>query len=161
MAGPGSSPGQALVPAIHGFLYFRPPAGFRKISRRGAELCAAAGVPFRIRTRRESEMADTSDIREHMEVIGSDGQHVGTVDHLDDQGRIKLTKSDSSDGQHHYLDMDLVDHVDQHVHLNVSAEEAKEEWSGDDLELEDDDSSTAGQAANDDTWMKQKLDEPR
>ncbi|MBN9008604.1 MAG: DUF2171 domain-containing protein [Rhizobiales bacterium] len=70
-------------------------------------------------------MVATSDIREHMEVIGADGLHVGTVDHLDG-GRIKLTRSDSSDGQHHYLDIGLVDHVDQHVHLNVSAEEAME-----------------------------------
>jgi hypothetical protein len=106
-------------------------------------------------------MAAISDIREHMEVVGSDGQHVGTVDHMDDQGRIKLTKSDSSDGQHHYLDMDLVDHVDQHVHLSVSAEEAKEEWSDDSLDLDEDDTAATADAANDDTWMKQKLDEPR
>jgi hypothetical protein len=105
-------------------------------------------------------MAATSDIREHMEVIGSDGQHVGTVDHLDGD-RIKLTKSDSSDGKHHYLDMGLVDHVDQHVHLSVSAQEAMEEWSGDELELEDDDTASTANAANEDTWMKQKMNEPR
>jgi hypothetical protein len=28
-------------------------------------------------------MAKTSDIKEHMEVLGSDGAHVGTVDHLE------------------------------------------------------------------------------
>jgi hypothetical protein len=33
-------------------------------------------------------------IKEHMEVVGSDGQHVGTVDGVEDD-RIKLTKSDS------------------------------------------------------------------
>ena len=38
-------------------------------------------------------MADTAKIREHMEVLGSDGQHVGTVDKVEGQ-RIKLTKSD-------------------------------------------------------------------
>ena len=27
-------------------------------------------------------MIHQSDIKEHMEVLGSDGQHVGTVDHL-------------------------------------------------------------------------------
>jgi hypothetical protein len=102
-------------------------------------------------------MVATTDIREHMEVIGADGEHVGTVDHLAD-GRIKLTKSDSADGQHHYLDMGLVDHVDEHVHLNVSAEEAMDEWGGDDLELEDDDAKVAD---NDDAFMKQKEDEPR
>ncbi len=42
-------------------------------------------------------MADASAIREHMEVIGADGVHVGTVDHVQD-GRIKLTKADSGEG---------------------------------------------------------------
>jgi hypothetical protein len=102
-------------------------------------------------------MAATSEIREHMEVLGSDGQHVGTVDHMDN-GRIKLTKSDSSDGEHHYLEMDLVDHVDQHVHLNVSAEEARDEFGGDNLELDEEEEQVAD---NDDTFMKEKMDEPR
>lgn len=48
-------------------------------------------------------MVDASQIQEHMEVKGSDGKHVGTVDHMEN-GRIKLTKSDpASGGQHHYL----------------------------------------------------------
>ena len=38
-------------------------------------------------------MADANAIREHMEVIGADGVHVGTVDSVDGD-RIKLTKSD-------------------------------------------------------------------
>ena len=38
-------------------------------------------------------MIDESQIQEHMEVKGSDGKHVGTVDHMEN-GRIKLTKSD-------------------------------------------------------------------
>ena len=54
-------------------------------------------------------MVDASQIQEHMEVKGSDGKHVGTVDHMDN-GRIKLTKSDpASGGQHHYLDLKLVE----------------------------------------------------
>ena len=43
-------------------------------------------------------MVHQSDIKEHMEVIGSDGQHVGTVDHLAKSGLIKLTKGDAKDG---------------------------------------------------------------
>src|SRR5437899_1716667 len=31
-------------------------------------------------------------IKEHMEVLGSDGAHVGTVDHLEGADEIKLTK---------------------------------------------------------------------
>ncbi len=36
-------------------------------------------------------------IREHMEVIGADGGHVGTVDKVEGD-RIKLTKKDDPDG---------------------------------------------------------------
>lgn len=54
-------------------------------------------------------------IREHMAVIGADGAHVGTVDHIDGD-RIKLTRKDSSaglagethEGHHHYLPLALV-----------------------------------------------------
>ena len=42
-------------------------------------------------------MTDTSKIREHMEVVGADGVHVGTVDKVDGK-RIKLTKVDSGEG---------------------------------------------------------------
>jgi hypothetical protein len=38
-------------------------------------------------------MADISKIKEHMEVIGADGAHVGTVDRVEGK-RIKLTKAD-------------------------------------------------------------------
>jgi hypothetical protein len=69
-------------------------------------------------------MNGNMNIREHMEVVGSDGNHVGTVDHLDRNDRIKLTKDDSSDGQHHFIPTDWVDHVDNSVHLNVPADEA-------------------------------------
>ena len=54
---------------------------------------------------------DTSQIKEHMEIIGADGVHVGTVDHLDGH-RIKLTKKDSGEGSHeghhHYISLGLV-----------------------------------------------------
>lgn len=51
------------------------------------------------------------DIREHMEVVGSDGQQVGTVDEVEGD-RIKLTKKDSGDGQHHFLKKRLVSGVE-------------------------------------------------
>jgi hypothetical protein len=48
-----------------------------------------------------------SQIRERMEVIDGNGQHCGTVDHLDGD-RIKLARSDSTDGQHHYVALSQV-----------------------------------------------------
>jgi len=64
-------------------------------------------------------------IEEHMEVVGADGGHVGTVDHLEDARQIKLTRNDSADGRHHFLAIELVDHVDEKVHLKVPADEAR------------------------------------
>ena len=62
-------------------------------------------------------MTDTSQIKEHMEVIGADGVHVGTVDHVEGD-RIKLTKRDSGaqiegaegshEGHHHFISLGLV-----------------------------------------------------
>lgn len=46
-------------------------------------------------------------IREHMSVVGADGQQVGTVDAFEND-QIKLTRSGSADGQHHYLPIDRV-----------------------------------------------------
>ena len=69
-------------------------------------------------------MKASMNIRERMEVVGSDGQHVGTVDHLDGSDRIKLTRDDSPDGRHHFIPTGWVERVDQTVHLNKPAEEA-------------------------------------
>ena len=56
-------------------------------------------------------MANARDIREHMEVLGADGVHVGTVDRVEGD-RIKLTKKDSGEGSHkghhHYIPLSLV-----------------------------------------------------
>ncbi len=74
-------------------------------------------------------MADIKNIKEHMEVLGSDGKHVGTVDYLEGDNRIKLTKSDpKSGGKHHIISADWVDRVDSHVHLNKSSDDAFKMW---------------------------------
>ena len=69
-------------------------------------------------------MTDLSQIKEHAEVIGADGVHVGTVDHV--QGdRIKLTKTDSSDGKHHYIPTGLIAEIeDGTVRLSANADVA-------------------------------------
>jgi hypothetical protein len=74
-------------------------------------------------------MFNKSDIKEHMEVLGSDGQHVGTVDHLEGSNQIKLAKTDpKAGGQHHFIPTDWVDHVDRHVHLNKSSKDVQAQW---------------------------------
>jgi len=66
-------------------------------------------------------------IREHMEVIGSDGTIVGKVDHV--QGNdIKLTKSSDVSGQHHFIPLSWVAKIDAQIHLSKSAKDAKAQW---------------------------------
>ena len=62
----------------------------------------------------EKVMSGFEDIREHMEVIGADGVHIGTVDHVEGD-RIKLTRADSGLGHedhHHYIPRGLVAEVE-------------------------------------------------
>ena len=86
-------------------------------------------------------MIDASTIKEHAEVIGADGVHVGTVDHV--QGdRIKLTKSDSGEGghegHHHFIPLSLVAEIeDGTVRLSANSDVAlmfEEEEDGDSTE---------------------------
>ena len=71
----------------------------------------------------------TAEIRDDMEVVGSDGTHVGIVDHLDGN-RIKLKKADvAAGGQHHYLTQDMIQLVAGKVMLAVTAAEAKARWA--------------------------------
>lgn len=58
-------------------------------------------------------------IKEHMEVSDSAGQHIGTVDKIEDD-MIVLTRTDSTDGQHHRLPIDAVEKIeDNRVYLKV------------------------------------------
>jgi hypothetical protein len=73
-------------------------------------------------------MADTSKIKEHMEVVGADGAHIGTVDRVEGR-RIKLTKGDSGEGSHkghhHYIPLGLVADIEGNkVRLSANADVA-------------------------------------
>ena len=71
-------------------------------------------------------MIQPSQIREHMEVVGSDGKHIGKVDHVRDT-EIQLTKS-LAVGKHHFLPLSLVARVDDKVRLSVTEDAAKKQW---------------------------------
>lgn len=82
-------------------------------------------------------MGSFDDIREHMEVIGADGVHLGTVDHVEGD-RIKLTRADSGvahTDHHHYIPKGLVaavegDQVRLSANADVAADLFEEEQSG-------------------------------
>src|SRR6185312_9261243 len=68
------------------------------------------------------------EVKQHMEVIGADGVHIGTVDRVEG-GRIKLTKKDSGEGahkgHHHYIKRSLVADVEGNkVRLSANADVA-------------------------------------
>ena len=73
-------------------------------------------------------MSGFEDVKEHMEVIGADGVHVGTVDRIDGD-RIKLIKADSGEGghqgHHHFISRGLVAEVEgDKVRLSANADVA-------------------------------------
>lgn len=65
-------------------------------------------------------MAEASRISAHMEVRAADGSRVGIVDGVEGE-RIKLTRKDSPDGEHHYVELAAVERVDEQVHLAAGA----------------------------------------
>ena len=83
-------------------------------------------------------MAGLSEVREHMEIVGADGVHVGTVDSVEGS-RIKMIKADSGshENHHHYLSEGLVASVEgDKVHLSANGANAawlEEEKSGEGL----------------------------
>ena len=75
-------------------------------------------------------MVNASEIEEHFEVVGSDGHHVGRVDHvIGDQ--IELAKLDIAGGfKHHVIPVSWASRVEEKkVFLSISADEAKSRWS--------------------------------
>ncbi|WP_269513778.1 DUF2171 domain-containing protein [Brevundimonas subvibrioides] len=75
-------------------------------------------------------MVDVTRIKEHLEVVGSDGGHVGRVDHvLGDQ--IELAKLDLAGGfKHHMIPVSWVDDVDDDtVRLSLTKDQARAQWT--------------------------------
>lgn len=81
------------------------------------------------RTRRQSQRQLLEQVKEHAEVLGSDGQHVGTVDHVRGD-RIKLTKTDQSAGGHHHsIPSSWLETVEEgRVTISKTAAEAQRLW---------------------------------
>ena len=74
-------------------------------------------------------MVNASQIEEHYEVVGSDGHHVGKVDHVIGD-KIELAKMDLSAGmKHHVIPVSWASRIDEKkVFLSITADEAKSRW---------------------------------
>jgi hypothetical protein len=81
------------------------------------------------RSKRQGQRQQLGRVSEHMEVEGSDGEHIGTVDKVRGD-RIILTKSDQdAGGAHHSVPCAWIEKVEDKVILNRAAADAKKAWS--------------------------------
>jgi hypothetical protein len=80
------------------------------------------------REQRQQQRGHLGRVREHMEVVGSDGERVGTVDKVSGD-RIILTKNDpNAGGHHHSIPCSWIQTVDERVTINKSSQEAIQQW---------------------------------
>lgn len=80
------------------------------------------------RNERQGQRSSLQRVSEHMEVVGSDGAHIGTVDKVRGD-RIVLTKSDpDAGGHHHSIPSRWIQTVDDKVTIRKTADEAKAAW---------------------------------
>jgi hypothetical protein len=84
-------------------------------------------------------MVDLTALRDKMEIVGSDGRHVGEIDHVLDQGEIQLTRRDSeaeaesgaAHAHHHFIPIEWVERIDSNANratLSLTRDEAEQRW---------------------------------
>lgn len=75
-------------------------------------------------------MTEHCNVEAYMEVVGADGQHIGTVDHQDGPDKIRLATIDpNSGGRYRFIQVDWIDHVTgAKVHLKMPAKTIKARW---------------------------------
>lgn len=80
------------------------------------------------RQERQGQRNSLNQVAEHMDVVGSDGEHVGTVDKVRGD-RILLTKSDpEAGGHHHSIPSRWIQSVDDKVTIRKTASDAQAHW---------------------------------
>lgn len=84
------------------------------------------------RSNRQGQRQSLGQVQEHQEVVGSDGSHIGTVDHVRGD-RILLTKSDKdAGGRHHSIPVSWIAEVSDKVLINRTAAQAQQAWKDED-----------------------------
>ncbi|WP_298671995.1 DUF2171 domain-containing protein [uncultured Sphingomonas sp.] len=84
------------------------------------------------RANRQTQRDSLGRVVEHMEVVGMDGAHVGTVDKVRGD-HIVLTKSDAdAGGRHHSIPSGWIAEVDTRVTLIKTVEDVKQHWRDED-----------------------------
>lgn len=75
-------------------------------------------------------MVNKNEILEHAEVVDSNGDFVGVVDHFEGDDKIKLVKkAPNADGHHHLIPFAWVSSVDSNkVILSKTLQEVEQQW---------------------------------
>jgi hypothetical protein len=73
-------------------------------------------------------MIQASQIRNQMQIVGSDGQQLGAVDQVDGSSRIKFTPKGATGRGDHFIPLSWVTSVDgQTVRLSKSSHDVQQE----------------------------------
>lgn len=72
-------------------------------------------------------MINPSQIQKHMHVLSSGNELLGAVDRVSGPN-LKLKRD--AVGQHHFVPLAWIDHVDDNVHLTRSARDVERLWTG-------------------------------
>ena len=107
------------------------------------------------RGKRQGQRDSLRQVQEHQEVVGSDGQHVGKVDHVRGD-RILLTKSDQNAGGHHHsIPSAWIMKVDEKVEIDRTAAQAQQAWK------DEEDNSAIGGKGSGGNWSDDRSGGPR
>ena len=69
-------------------------------------------------------------IKPYMEVLDSDGAHVGIVDQLEGGDALRLAKDDpAGDGGNHCIPLAWVRHVEMKIHLTLPGAKIRAQWT--------------------------------
>ena len=73
-------------------------------------------------------MVQASQIRDHMQIVGSDGQQLGAVERMEGTSRIKFAPRGTASGGNHFIPLDWVNSVEgQTIRLNKSSHDVQQE----------------------------------
>ena len=96
------------------------------------------------RDRRQTQRSSLSQVHEHMEVVGSDGGHIGTVDKLRGDRIVLTCKDPNAGGHHHSIPSIWIESVTDKVAINKTADEAMHVWRDEDAQRGDMQGGTSG-----------------
>jgi hypothetical protein len=76
-------------------------------------------------------MVNPAQIQKNMDVVSLNNEPLGMVDHVDGRD-LKLARDVV--GQHHFVPLMWIDHIDDKIHLSRSTDEVARLWSGETFE---------------------------